>query len=214
MRLILSIFIFILLVLLIATIYFTDKKRFRVVQYNRGEYYILSRNMYFTIFTVCTGPLFLGQISLLKYGLWFALILFLLFAGRVRMKTESVIIAYLLFYLWLCISMTYTSVPRDGFMLLIKYIIPLLFCYLAYSAIRNEKDLVIFLKVVNWTVCVYCFLIGGQGYKLFPQFYMSPIGGQFLKYAGFADYLTSIFIVPIILYWLTNKRMYIRECKR
>lgn len=209
MLVLVSLIVFIALVLWVGTIYFTEKKRFRTVMYNKGEYYLLSRNMYFTILTVCTGPLFVRSFPLLKYGLWFALIFYLLFARRVRIKIESVIIAYLLFYLWLCISMTYTSAPRDGFMLLIKYIIPVLFCYLAYSSIRNEKDLVIFLKVVNVVACIYCFFIGGQGYKLMPGFYFGPIGQQFIRYAGFADYLTSIFIVPIILYWLTSDRKYI-----
>lgn len=204
-----SLLVFIGLTLWIGTIYFTDKKRFRIVKYNKGEYYLLSRNMYFVILTVCTGPLFVRSFPLLKYGLWFLLILFLMFARKVKLRMESIMISYMIFYLWLCVSMTYTTVPRDGFMLLIKYIIPILFCYLAYSSIRNEKDLVIFLKVVNVVACIYCFFIGGQGYKLMPGFYFGPIGQQFIRYAGFADYLTSIFIVPIILYWLTSEKKYI-----
>ena len=87
--------------------------------------------------------------------------------------------------------------------------IPMLFLWLGYSALRDEKDLVILLRVVNVVVCVYCMLIGGQGYKLMPWLYFSPIGGQFLKYAGFADFLTSVFIVPLMLYWLTREKKYI-----
>jgi O-antigen ligase len=105
--------------------------------------------------------------------------------------------------------MTYTTATRDGFMLLIKYIIPVLFLWLGYSGLRNEEDLIIFLKVANITACVYCLFIGGQGCKLMPWLYYGPIGGQFLTYAGFADFLTSIFIVPIMLYWLTKEKKYI-----
>ena len=85
----------------------------------------------------------------------------------------------------------------------------MLFLWLGYSAINNQKDLIIFLKVVNIAACIYCFFIGGQGYKLIPWFYYGPIGGAFSKYAGIADYLTSIFIIPILLYWLTKEKKYI-----
>lgn len=209
MRTIIAIMLFIALVLWLCRIYFTNDKKFRYVEYNKGEYYLLSRNMYFVVLTVCTGPVFLSSLSLLKYGLWFGLLLFLLFSGKMRMRLDVVLILYGIFFLWLCFAMTYTTATRDGYMMLVKYAFPWLFLILSYSAIRNEKDLVIFLKVVNWTACVYCLFIGGQGYKLMPWFYFGPIGLQFLTYAGFADYLTSIFVVPIILYWLTSDKKYI-----
>ena len=193
----------------VGQIYLSGKVKFRAVEMGKGEYYLLSRNMYFVIFTVCTAPIFLGSLSLLKYGLWFMVLLALLLVGKVRMKFEAVTGMYLVFFLWLCYTMTYTMARYDGFMLLIKYSIPMLFLWMGYSAIRNEKDLIIFLKVVNIVVCIYCFFIGGQGCKLMPWLYYGPIGGQFLKYAGFADFLTSIFIVPILLYWLTKEKKYI-----
>ena len=209
MHTILSLIIFIILLVWVIKIYFSDKKQFRTIQNGRGEGYLLSRNMYFVIFTICTAPIFLTSLSLLKYGLWFVTMLLLLFTGRVRAKFEAITITYIIFFLWLCYTMTYTTTPRDGVMMLIKYFLPLLFLWLGYSALKNEKDLIVLLKVVNIVVCIYCFFIGGQGCKLMPWLYLSPIGGIFLKYAGFADYLTSIFIVPILLYWLTKEKKYI-----
>ena len=209
MTTILSLIIFLVLLIWIGLIYLSNKKKFRTVKCGNGESYLLSRNMYFIIFTVCTAPIFLGLLSLLKYGVWFALILLLLFTGKVRAKFEATTIMYLIFFLWLCYTMTYTTAPHDGLMLLIKYSIPMLFLWLGYSAIEYKKDLITFLKVVNITVCIYCFFIGGQGCKLMPWLYYGPIGAQFLKYAGFADFLTSIFIVPIMLYWLTKEKKYI-----
>lgn len=209
MRTIISLIIFILLLYWVCKIYLSNKTGFRIAQYEKGEYYLLPRNMYFVIFTVCTAPIFLGILSLLKYGLWFATILLLIFAGKLQIKIERITTMYIIFFLWLCYTMTYTTATYDGFMLLIKYSIPMLFLWLGYSAISNEKDLIVFLKVVNIVVCIYCFFIGGQGCKVIPWFYYGAIGQQFLKYAGFADYLTSIFIIPIMLYWLTHKKRYI-----
>lgn len=208
MKTIVSTFLFIALLLWICRIYLTNDKRFRYVEYNKGEYYLLSRNMYFTIFTVCTAPMFLASLSLLRYGLWFATILVLVFTSRIRMKLESVMTLYLVFFLWLCITMTWTTAPRDGWMMLIKYFIPVLFLWLGYSSLRNEKDLVIFLKAVNVAACVYCCTMGGVTERIIPQLYTFSIG-IFATYAAFGCFLVSIFIVPILLFWLTKENKYI-----
>lgn len=209
MHTILSLIIFIILLVWVIKIYFSDKKQFRTIHNGTREGYLLSRNMYFVIFTVCTAPIFLASLSLLKYGLWFAIVLLLLFTGRIRTKFEAITITYIIFFLWLCYTMTYTTTPRDGVMMLIKYFLPLLFLWLGYSAMNNEKDFIILLKVVNITACIYCCFIGGQGCKLMPWLYYPVFMGPFLTYAGFADYLTSIFIVPILLYWITKEKKYI-----
>lgn len=208
MQTILSLLIFVVLAYWVGQIYF-GKKKLRLVEYSKGEHYLLSQNMYFVIFTVCTAPIFLGSLALLKYGLWFVAILALLFVGKVRIKFEFMTVMYSIFFLWLCYTMTYTTVPRDGAMMLIKYALPMLFLWLGYSGLKNEKDLIIFLKVVNITACVYCMFIGGQGCKLTPWLYYHVFMGVFGTYAAFADYLTTVFIVPILLYWLTKEKKYI-----
>lgn len=209
MKTVFSILILVVLVLWLGTLYFTDKKKFRVVEYAEGEKYLLSRNMYFTIFTICTAPIFLGGLSFLKYGLWTAIILLLLISNRLRFKMDTLMALYMVFFVWLTLGMTYTTVPYSGFMMLVKYALPLLFLFLGYSSLRNEKDLVILLKVVNVVACVYCFFIGGQGCKLLPWFYGHLFMDVFGTYAAFANFLTSIFIAPIILYWLTKEKKYI-----
>lgn len=209
MKTILSLIIFIILLVWVIKIYFSDKKKFRSIYYKNGESYLLSRNMYFVIFTVCTAPVFLQSISLLKYGVWFVTMLLLLFTGRVRAKFETITITYIIFFLWLCYTMTYTTVPRDGVMMLIKYSLPMLFLWLGYSGLNNEKDLIIFLKVVNIVACIYCIFIGGFCYKLMPELYYNIFTGPFYTYSGFTNYLTSIFVIPILLYWLTKEKKYI-----
>lgn len=208
MKSIISLLLFIVLFLWIFTIYFTDKKRFRLVEYNKGEKYLLSRNMYFIILTVCTAPMFLIPYALLKYELWFGTMLFLLFSGRIKLKIDTTMIIYMVFFIWLCFSMTYTSRMWQGTMMLVKYSLPLLFLYLGYSSLSNEKDLIIFLKVVNYVACIYCFIMGGFTQHILPWLY-NFVGGILSVYAAFADFLVVVFIVPIILYWLTKDKKYI-----
>ena len=197
------------MILRIRKIYFTNDVQMRVVSRIWEEPYLLSPNMYFTIFTICTAPIFLGSLSLFKYALWFLLILLLIFTRVIRIRLEWMTLTYALFFAWLCITMTYTPVPRDGAMMLVKYALPMLFLWLGYSSLSNEKDVIVLLKVVNIVGCLYCCFIGGQGCKLMPWLYYGVLAGPFSTYAGFADFLTSIFIVPILLYWLTREKKYI-----
>lgn len=209
MQTILSLLILVWLIIRIRKIYNTNDVQIREVRRIWDEPYLLSPNMYFTIFTICTAPVFLHGMSLYKYALWFLLILILIYTRVIRIRWEGMTMTYALFFLWLCYTMTYTSAPKDGAMMLIKYSLPMLFLWLGYSSLSNKTDLIVLLKAVNIVGCVYCCFIGGQGYKLMPWLYFSPIGLQFSRYAGFADFLTSIFIVPILLFWLTRDRKYV-----
>ena len=164
--------------------------------------------MYFIIFTVCTAPMFLAPYALFKYGLWLVVMLFLLFSGRMRLKLDTSMVIYMVFFLWLCFAMTYTSRAWQGTMMLAKYSLPLLFLYLGYSSLSSEKDLIIFLKVVNVAACIYCLIMGGVSWMLTPWLY-NFLAGILATYAPFADFLSVVFIVPIILYWLTKDKKYI-----
>ena len=117
-------------------------------------------------------------------------------------------ITYALFFAWLCVTMTYTPVPRDGAMMLIKFALPMLFLWLGYSSLSNEKDVIVLLKVVNIVGCVWCLVMGGFAATFIPPLY-NFLMGICSTYAGFADFLTSIFIVPILLYWFTKDRKYV-----
>ena len=208
MQTILSLLILVWLIIRIRKIYYTNDVQMREVRRIWDEPYLLSPNMYFTIFTICTAPVFLGAFSLYKYALWFLLILILIYTRVIRIRWEGMTMTYALFFLWLCYTMTYTSAPKDGAMMLIKYSLPMLFLWLGYSSLSNKADLIILLKVVNIVGCVWCLVMGGFAATFIPPLY-NFLMGICSTYAGFADFLTSIFIVPILLYWLTRDRKYV-----
>jgi len=186
-----------------------DKYRLFRLPENKEFLYRVNQNMLFLIFVVCTAPFFLGQFSLLKYGFYFFMSVYLLLLGKVKVKIDLIVWAYLLFYFWLVISVSYSSVKYDSMMLLIKYILPLLALWTGYSAIEGKYDLYYFSKSVAKSSIVYALTIGGVGAVFMSWLYFSPFGNMFLKYAGLADYFSSLFIVPFILYWITNRKVYL-----
>ncbi len=192
-------------------IYFTpfgNQRIFRIGK-NDPRLFMMSKEMYFVIFTVCTAPFFLSSLSLAKYGLWFLVLCLLIVYKRITIKWEIITFSYGLFFCWLFISFLTSPAKFEGFMLLIKYSIPILFLWLGYSAIDDEYSLFIFLKRVFVAIIVYAFFIGGFCAQFMPWLYYSPVGAVFLTYAGFADYLTALFVIPLILFGITKKTVYL-----
>lgn len=204
---------FIILVILcvwIIYIYNSKNINYRLFKdpINENRKYIMSKEMYFLIFTTCTAPLFLGSFSLIKYGVWFMTLVLLILTNRIKLKFEMITISYLLFFIWLLISLSYSTHIYEGFMLLIKYTIPLLFLWLGYNAISDKYSFYYFLKKSNIAIVIYVLLIGGFSAKFTPWLYLS-VGKACLTYAGFADFLTAVSIIPIVLYWRTKNIKYI-----
>lgn len=179
--------------------------------YKEDTKYILSKNLFFLIFTICTSILYLNPFSLEKYGIWALTIILLLLSGQVKIKIESITASYLFFLLWVCFSFSYTTAsPASAFMVLIKYILPLLFLWLGYSSIQNKYSFLILIRSVIFIAAIYIIWVGGFGAVFLPSLHFSPIGfGMFLTYAGFADYLTSLFPIPFILFYITKKKIYL-----
>ena len=195
----------------ISKIYFTsfEKQRVFTIDKNDSRLFLMTKEMYFVIFTVCTAPFFLSSLSLAKYGLWFLVLLLLIIYKRMTIKWEAITISYAVLFGWFVISFLISPAKYEGFMLLIKYSIPLLFLWLGYSAIDDEYSLYIFMKRTFVAIVIYAFFIGGFSAQFMPWLYYSPVGSVFLVYAGFADFLTSLFVIPLILFWLTKKPVYL-----
>lgn len=182
----------------------------RQIIYN-GVYmdYEMNPLMQYLIFIIITGPLLLTPpFTLAKYGVFFVTLLYLIAKHDIIMPSNIVTKSYWLFYIWIAISMLWTSASGFGATLLVKYLIPILSLYLGYSAFSSKVDLILLIKYVMMWCVIYTFVIGGLSAKLYSWLYFSSIGNIFLKYAGFADYLTTLFVLPFLYVWITGEKRY------
>ncbi len=119
------------------------------------------------------------------------------------------VLFYSLFIVWGIISeLLITDTKFSGFMMLVKYSLPLLYLWLAYSAIRDSDDFLYFLKTVSVGMCVYALIIGGFSAKFLSPLYTwlnFGSGGLFISYAPLADYFSALIVIPLALYIITNK---------
>lgn len=175
-----------------------------------GESYYLNKHLHFLLFSIATSMVFLGPFSLVKYVFWFVILVILIFFFR--LKFDIIVDSYILFLLWALFSMSYTSEPYQGSMLLIKYALPVLYLWLGYNAINGKEDFLIFLKKSNVILILYALFIGGFATKFFPFLYnllLYKSGGLFIAYASLADFFTALFVIPLTLYVITKRNKYL-----
>ena len=81
-------------------------------------------DMSFLLFSVMTSMVFLGPLSLVKYAIWIGFLV--LMSRRWTKKWDSVMTMYLIFILWNLYTMTYTPYPFQGWMMIVKFCLPIL----------------------------------------------------------------------------------------
>lgn len=171
----------------------------------------INRDLHFLVFSIATAMIFLGPLSLVKYGFWTVLMLYLIFT-RFRMKIDAIVICYMLFLAWALFSLIYSSVKFQGFMLLIKYSLPLLYLWLGYNAIEDREDLLFLLKKTAWIMVIYAVLIGGFSARFLPWMYgflCFRTGGLVIAYASLADFYSALFVVPLSLYVIDKDKKWL-----
>lgn len=181
--------------------------------FNRDVFIRLDFNLYFLVFSILTAMVFLGPLSLLKYAFWITFFLFLFSSGQLEYKYDSIIKSYLLFLGWAVISaLVFSSTKFQALMMLIKFILPLFYLWLGYSAIKDSDDILFFMKKVAIGMCVYALFIGGFSAKFLKPLYLwlnFGSGGLFISYASLADYFSSLIVIPIGIYLITNNKKWI-----
>lgn len=187
-----------------------SSKRLKLVQHPLAPNIkcFLNRDLHFLIFCIATAMVFLGPLSLVKYGFWILFMLYLLFV-RFKIKVDIIIISYLLFLIWAGVSISYSSVKFQGAMMLIKYSLPLLYLWLGYNAIHDYEDLLFFLKKSILIMSIYAFFIGGFSVKVLPWLYnflCFKTGGLVVAYASLADFFSALFVIPLALYVIDKKK--------
>lgn len=169
--------------------------------------------LWFLVYSVVTAMVFLGPLSLVKYGYWILFLLFLVFNRNLEFKGCAIVGVYSLFLIWAAISaIIFSTVKFQALMMLIKYALPLFYLWLGYTAINDSDDLLYFMKKVAVGMCVYALIIGGFSAKFLPPLYgflNFSSGGLFISYASLADYFSSLIVVPIGLYVITHDRKWL-----
>lgn len=179
----------------------------------RDVFIRINYDLYFLVFSVLTAMFFLGPLSLIKYVFWIIFLIYLALSGHIRTKTDPIVWFYLIFIAWAVISaILFSSVKFQALMMLIKYVLPLFYLWLGYSAINDSDDLMFFFRNTVVGMCVYALIIGGFSAKFLGPLYAFlnfTSGGLMTSYASLADYYSGLIVVPIGLFIITKEKKWI-----
>lgn len=171
---------------------------------------VCGKDLSFLLFSVMTSMVFLGPLSLVKYAIWICIMVFM--SLRWVKKWDSVLTMYLVFIVWNLYTLTYSNYVFQGWMMILKFSIPILYFWMGYNAIEDSLDLGIFLKRTVIICVIYSFLIGGVSAKLISPLYgflCFGTGGTFVAYASLADFYSILIGIPVMLYVITSDRKYL-----
>ncbi len=178
--------------------------------WDKGWVYDCNQDLSFLIYSILTAMVFLGPFSLVKYGVWIVLILLMMYRHNFSWRHNKIMVAYTLFVVWNLYTMTYTTYPEQGWMMIIKFCLPYLYFWLGYTAMQSEHDFYTFLEKTCWICCLYGLLLGGVTEKLLPPLYWaSCYGGLCITYASLADFFALLITVPVTMYFATGQRKYL-----
>lgn len=178
----------------------------------KGQKYICNQQLSFLIYCILTAMLFLGPLSLVKYGVWIVIMLIMSFKPGFKKPWNGVMGAYTLFVLWNIYTISYSAYPYQGWMMVLKFCLPYLYFWLGYNAIKCEDDFYAFLKRTCWICCLYALFLGGIISKFLPSLkalFTYSSGGLFISYASLADFFAILFTVPFVMYVVTKKKSYL-----
>ena len=71
----------------------------------------------------------------------------------------------MIFILWNLYTLTYSHYIFQGWMMIVKFCLPILYFWVGYNAVKEELDLWVFLKRTVLICVIYSFLIGGVSAK-------------------------------------------------
>ncbi len=180
--------------------------------FNRLKQIYINPELGFLVFSVLTAMVFLGPLSLAKYAYWIVFLIILAFS-RLEIKMGAIVGSYLLFVTWAVVSaLLFSSVKFQALMMLIKYLLPLFYLWLGYTAITDSDDLEYFMSRTTVGMCVYALIIGGFSAKFLTPLYVFlnfSTGALFISFASLADYFSGLIVVPIGLYIVTRKKKWL-----
>ena len=160
---------------------------------------------HFVLFTFYTGIIMLADLSAERLMIWICLSILSLLIDRHQFIVKSpVVLCYVLYLLWLMISLFLTSQKFFGSRVFLKYLYPFLFMLLAakltvvpilyFRVLKNIFQLAIF-------ACIYLLVL----FNLFNRF----LGFFFWNIAAIQDFMMIGITVALAYYTLYNQKKFL-----
>jgi O-antigen ligase len=183
------------------------------VRLSKTEKVLLTGREKFLLLTMVTGMIQVGvdmgvSLSAFRLMIWIGMILlaFILYAKTPKMR--SVFIPYILFLLWLAISLAWTVDIGYGIRAYLKYLYPFLIMLFAATFVRSPQFIYVAMRWMVITAFVLSLILGGVMTHVLHVWWFYG-DGLFWPMSTLADYLGIMSGLSFIMWWRTGEKKYL-----
>lgn len=178
------------------------------VKLSKNKKILLSGREKFLLFTLITGMFQVGMFSSLRLMVWIAIIASSFFIYHKSPRLNRVIFIYILFLLWISISILWSPSFEYGFREFLKYSYPILILLFAFTFIHSKDFIFLAMKWMLIVAFWVSLLLGGVMTHLIGTWYFY-LGGMFWPISTLADYLAVMSAVSFVMWWRTKEKKYL-----
>ncbi|MFA6189053.1 MAG: O-antigen ligase family protein [Sulfuricurvum sp.] len=182
------------------------------VKLSKTEKVLLSGREKFLLLTMVSGMVMVGvdlgiNLSALRLMVWIGMILLAFVLYTKSPKLSGVFIPYILFLLWLALSLAWTVDIGYGIRAYLKYIYPFLIMLFAATFVRSRDFIYVAMRWMIFTSFIYSLFLGGFMTHVLGiwSFYAN---GLFWPMSTLADYLGIMSGLSFLMWWRTGEKKY------
>lgn len=178
------------------------------VKLSNKEKVLLTGREKFLLLTLVTGMVEVGSFSALRLILWLIIMLAAFVVYRKSPRFNSLIFIYIIFILWLGITMLWSPDILYGIRVYLKYIYPFIALLFAATFVHSKDFIFVAIRWMLTAAFIASVFLGGFMTHILGIWYFY-VGGLFWPVSTLADYLAIMSAVAYIMWWRTYEKKYL-----
>ena len=178
------------------------------VKLSRTEKVLLTGREKFLLLTLVTGMVMAGDFSSLRLIAWLSLMLFAFVIYRKSPRFNRLTLVYIIFLMWLGITMVWSPDLLYGIRVYLKYLYPFVALLFATAFVHSREFIFVAMRWMLITTFIASLFLGGFMTNILGIWFFY-FGGLFWPMSTLADYLAVMSAVAFVMWWRTGEKKYL-----
>lgn len=178
------------------------------VKLSGTEKVLLTGREKFLLLTLVTGMFQVGAFSALRLMIWLSLMLFAFAIYRKSPHFNRLTLVYIIFLLWLGITMIWSPDLLYGLRVYLKYLYPFVALLFAAAFVHSKEFIFVAMRWMLIAAFIASIFLGGFIVHILGLWYFY-MGGVFWPISTLADYLAVMSAVSFVMWWRTGEKKYL-----
>lgn len=179
-----------------------------LVKLSKTERVLLTGREKFLLLTLVTGMVEVGAFSALRLIVWLSLMLFAFVVYRTSPRFNLLTLVYIIFLIWLGITMIWSPDILYGIRVYLKYLYPFMALLFAAAFVHSKDFIYVAIRWMLIAAFMASVFLGGFMTHILGIWYFY-FGGLFWPISTLADYLAVMSAVAFVMWWRTGEKKYL-----